>query len=494
MYGSFYAVFSYVWSYGDMKDNTKDANNLNAPVGENENEENELVNNETANELENEKSHNNDADERADSSLDLVEAEIVMNALDYTMYESDGGLAKLVGMKEEDGLITLAVKLEGELRNIATEFEPSWRLITDAGNVYENYDIAIRYDENAAYVVFNIKGGQQGEKIERIDYYLETVEYTTEEKEFEKIIIADEMEAGEVVVPGIAAYRSYLDEPIVLEDDEKTIEMKEMFYDSSENDLDLVMDVTYHSDEEVKTTSYIYNYETRTMDSKEISEEFFEGIVKEISVSYRIERMSEHTSMFKLVLFDHAMDIDLFADGASRNSIELVEQTEASIAHQLPYSEEGYLNTKYLFTPGFPTIMKDMKGKEYFDDVFSLEGGINGIYYDYEQYRIGYYRFLTDDYNRFEATLTFRDIKDHVGDVAVYFIGDDFEASEEEDSLKHFKGKVLEEVIVKEDSTPVEVSIDLEGTSVLTMYTQSNATSFDTNMSEIIVSKGLLKK
>lgn len=116
---------------------------------ENENEENELVNNETANELENEKSHNNDADERAASSLDLVEAEIVMNALDYTMYESDRGLAKLVGMKEEDGLITLAVKLEGELRNIATEFEPSWRLITDAGNVYENYDIAIRYDENA---------------------------------------------------------------------------------------------------------------------------------------------------------------------------------------------------------------------------------------------------------------------------------------------------------------------------------------------------------
>lgn len=151
-----------------MKDNTRDANNLNAPVGENENEENELVNNETANELENEKSHNNDADERADSSLDLVEAEIVMNALDYTMYESDGGLAKLVGMKEEDGLITLAVKLEGELRNIATEFEPSWRLITDAGNVYENYDIAIRYDENAAYVVFHIKGGQQGEKLNEL--------------------------------------------------------------------------------------------------------------------------------------------------------------------------------------------------------------------------------------------------------------------------------------------------------------------------------------
>lgn len=202
------------------------------------------------------------SDEKADEpDFSYITPDQELNKREINLFETDKGNVTLVGEKIDSGdsnTATLALEYDGELAHLWNEITPNFRLVTDAGEVFERYKTEPRVIENGLYIVYTFEN-VKGEKIERIDYALDKSNGDTK---LEKVILEDTEET--LLIPGIVQHTSTAQELPTLVDDQKEIEITELNYDG-EGKLHVSASVTFNEDKKLDSGVYVYEPLTKNL-------------------------------------------------------------------------------------------------------------------------------------------------------------------------------------------------------------------------------------
>ena len=389
----------------------------------------------------------------------LIETEL--NKRDVVLMETEGGKITLVGEMFNEffdqNTVQLAVKYEGDLQHILRTTRPMFRVITDAGEVYERAEKQERVGEDGAIYVEYVFPEVQGASIARIDY-----KFDEQEGDYEKIILEPTEEKASI--PAVYNYTSVLSEPFVVKDSAKTIEFKSITYDY-DGKLNVTAVVTYNEDIEFEDAKvYVTQPITKLTEDAWLTDEFFAGIPKEVSFNFDMGVLSQNIPYIKLHLFDTVTDIKLFTGDPSENEIEVLSLKEESLNNMLMFNERKNQITDQLVYPKLNGLV-DAQGTAHYA-AKAIHLGYNygiGTVYNFQTVKV-----TTIDYATLEMTLAVHQEK-FTSDIVVSFVSDDF-SYENVGDVPVISGTVLKEVTIPANGTPQTVSVDVKDTEQLTIF------------------------
>src|SRR5699024_662826 len=152
---------------------------------------------------------------------------------------------------------------------------------------------------------------------------------------------------------------------------------------SAESELTLTADVTFENDREVSMESFLYEPKTEAMATQMISDEFFEGVSKELSLSYNIGHLSQYTPYVKLNLLGIQQNISLFSGEPMENNSDVVTNNEELLIDQVIMDDENERN-EYVTKPRLYKLMEDTQGNAYYNALGLRDFWNYGIGSDYK--------------------------------------------------------------------------------------------------------------
>lgn len=434
-------------------------------------------------------SNTEEAEENTEEEFDELEVsfqpyliETELNKRNVVLLETENGKVTLVGEKltsfpgQSD--VSMAVKYEGELQRILRTVRPKFRVITDAGEVFEHYKTQERVGEDGAIYMEYVFPEVIGDSVARIDY-----QFDGQDGDFEKVILEPTTETTSI--PAVYNYTSVLTEPFEVKDSAKTILFKSITYDY-DGTLSVVADVIYNEDiafEDAKV--YITEPHTQRTADAWLEGEFFAGIPKEIAFSMRMENLSQNIPYVKLYLLDTVVNLKLFTGEPFENEIEVVSLEEEPLSKVLLFERNDYKIANHIYYPELNGLV-DTLGTLHYDAKSYLVEFSYGIG---TQYHFKDLQLTTTDYSTLDLTLAVEQ-NDEAADIVVTFVSDDYERNNVDD-LPVISGTVLQEVTIPANGEPQRVSVDVKNTEQLIIFMKNE---YEYGQQRLIITDSKLKK